>query len=343
MCLYPRLIANPKYRATVKNGGEVPHMVDQRVGMVPIGCSNCMECRKKKSREWRVRLGEEIRHDSTGKFVTLSFSDESLVKLGDIVNNENVDKETGEILQLSGYNLDNAIVTKGMRRFLERWRKKTRKSVKHWFISELGEKRTERVHLHGILFTEISTEELERRWSYGNVWVGEFVNERTIGYIVKYLSKSDDVHREYKPKILTSSGIGKGWKNRIDSKNAKYIEGKTREHYKDRSGRKMALPIYYRNMIYSEEEREKLWIEKIDKKIRYVDGIKIDISEGEEIYWKRLTEKQEENKWLGFEGISKNWERKRYENERRNMKFLERKQKEYAKRYDPDGDLKKTK
>ena len=61
MCLYPKLIANPKYSATKKNGGVIPKMKDKRVGYVPIGCGKCMECTKQKARDWSVRLQEEIR------------------------------------------------------------------------------------------------------------------------------------------------------------------------------------------------------------------------------------------------------------------------------------------
>ena len=43
MCLYPRLIENPKYKITKKNGGEVPPILDNRVKFVPIGCGNCYE------------------------------------------------------------------------------------------------------------------------------------------------------------------------------------------------------------------------------------------------------------------------------------------------------------
>ena len=42
------------------------------------------------------------------------------------------------------------------------------------------------------------------------------------------------------------------------------------------------MPIYYRNKIYSEEEREKLWIQKLNSNTRYILGEKIDISKGEE-------------------------------------------------------------
>ena len=53
---------------------------------------------------------------------------------------------------------------------------------------------------------------------------------------------------------------------RSDWENAKYKEnGQTKETYINSQGFKMALPVYYRNKIYTEEEREKLWIEKLDK------------------------------------------------------------------------------
>ena len=141
-------------------GGVVPKMNDKRIGMVPIGCGNCMECRKQKTREWQVRLSEEIRHDDSGQFVTMSFTDESLLELQGVIENETFET-------LNGYNLDNEIATKATRRFLERWRKKYKKSVKHWLITELGQTNTERIHLHGILFTKETKEEIQKIWKYG--------------------------------------------------------------------------------------------------------------------------------------------------------------------------------
>ena len=53
MCYYSQLIKNPKYTPNKKNGGVVPYMADKRVGLVPIGCGECKECRKAKQREWQ--------------------------------------------------------------------------------------------------------------------------------------------------------------------------------------------------------------------------------------------------------------------------------------------------
>ena len=36
MCLYPKLINNPKYRKTIKNGGIIPECRDERVKLIPV-------------------------------------------------------------------------------------------------------------------------------------------------------------------------------------------------------------------------------------------------------------------------------------------------------------------
>ena len=139
MCLYPRIINNKKYTKTKKNGGNIPPVFDERVKKVAIGCGRCMECKKQQARKWQVRLLEEVRERNNGKFVTLTLNNESVTKLAE------------ENKELEGYELDNAIATLAVRRFLENWRKKYKKSVRHWLITELGHNGTENIHLHGIL------------------------------------------------------------------------------------------------------------------------------------------------------------------------------------------------
>ena len=65
MCLYPKLIKNPKYKANKKNGGIIPAVFDVRTKVVPIECGKCMECKKRKSREWQIRLLEDVRHEKS--------------------------------------------------------------------------------------------------------------------------------------------------------------------------------------------------------------------------------------------------------------------------------------
>ena len=124
MCLYPKLIRNPKYKANKKNKGVVPMLSDKRVEMIPVGCGKCMECRKKKARDWNVRIQEELRHTKLrGYFMTMTFSDEALVRL------ENVARSKG--FKFDGYELDNKIASLAVRRFTENWRVQKKRSLDH--------------------------------------------------------------------------------------------------------------------------------------------------------------------------------------------------------------------
>lgn len=324
MCLYPKLMFNKKYRSTKKNKGVVPQAPDRRVLYVPVACGKCMECRKAKAREWQVRLAEEVRQDNSGVFVTMSFSDDSLYDIENGIGLDGVQYSQG-IVGLEGYDLDNEIGTRAVRLFLERWRGKYKKSVKHWLVTELGQNSTERLHIHGLIWTDFEKKKkIDEVWGYGNVFLGSYVNEQTVNYIVKYISSVDEKHEEYMPKMLVSPGIGKGYLKRFDSKRNKYKKGETIEEYKTRTGIKLNMPIYYRNKLYSEDEREELWIDKLDKKVRWVDGKKIDVSTSDELYEKVLSEARRKNKRLGYGDDSINWDKKKYENDRRNLLKLER-------------------
>lgn len=312
MCLYPRLMKNKKYIPTKKNGGQVPPVYDQRVLAVPIKCGQCMECRKAKKTEWTVRLSEDIKRNKNAKFITLTFNNKSYTKIGEERKND-----------LKGYELDNYIATKAVRMFTERWRKIYKKTLRHWLVTELGHNGTENIHLHGIIWTDEKVETVVEKWGYGYMWPRynwneNYVNEKTINYIVKYTTKIDEKHKNYKSIILTSNGIGKGYENSYNAKNNKYNTNKeTDERYQTREGLEMALPIYYRNKIYTEEEREKLWIEKLDKNVRWVNGKKIDTSNGLEEYYKALKYARIKNKELGYGSNMKDWKQEEYERQRR--------------------------
>ena len=311
MCLYPKLIKNKKFEPNKKNGGVPPPVNDKRTLLVPVGCGKCMECMKKKANDWRTRLLEEIKVGNKCEFVTLTLSNDSYRAL-DIEINEDV----------RGYDRENEIITLATRRFLERWRAKTGKSVKHWLVSELGGSGTENIHLHGFLWTD-KKELINETWKYGYTYTGEWVNEQTVNYCVKYVMKMDKKHKEYRSKILTSKGIGANYTLKNGKEN-KFRGIETREHYTTRQGNKIALPIYYRNKLYTDEEREKLWVNKIDLNIRYVDGSRIDLNVEPDEYLRALKVAQQKNKRLGYGDDSRNWEREEYENQRRELMRLGR-------------------
>jgi len=294
---------------------------DIRTKYVPVGCGKCMECMKQKSRTWNVRLNEEIRTDNTGIFVTLTFSNEQIDHIANGRDTEG--KLISKPINLLGYDLDNEIAKIAVRRFLERWRKKYKKSVKHWLVTEIGGHNSENIHLHGIVFTKYKND-ITNIWQYGYVFTGDYVSEKTISYITKYITKTDIKHKNYTQIILTSPGIGSNYLKRRDSKNNKYTGNNTKETYTNRQGYKINLPIYYRNKIYTDDEKEQLWLNKLDQNTRYVNGIKIDVSKTDEIYYKVLKDEQLKNEKLGYGTEKKNWDKIKYEHQKRNLKIKER-------------------
>ena len=228
MCLYPKLIFNPKYKRNNKNKGVIPQIKDPRVLWVPIGCKKCIECRTQKSNEWRVRLLEEIKTDKTGKFITFTIKPEIINEY--YLNLKNV----------YGYEKDNIIASKLVRKFLENWRKTEKKSVKHWLITELGHGETEHLHIHGIIFSNKS-ELIKTKWIYGISWIGNYCNESTINYIIKYVTKSDEMHKNYIPKIFTSPGIDKNYIKTYNAQTNKFNETDTNESYITNYGAKITL------------------------------------------------------------------------------------------------------
>lgn len=273
---------------------------DPRKKWVPIGCGECIECRKLKVKEWLARLTEELKNPQKSLFVTLTFKDEILNKF------------------INEYEKPNLIAAKAIELFRKRWHAEKKASIKYWLITELGDERTERLHLHGIIWGE-KTEDIEKIWGYGHIYAGTYVNEKTIRYIVKYVTKQDEKHPEFKGKIFCSKGIGKGFINEFNKKKYKYTEGNTKEFLKTPSGLKVGLPIYYRNKLWNDDEREDLWMERLNKKERFVCGERIDISttKGIENYYKCLEYHQLRTKRLGYKEPV--WDNKKYKKNLENI------------------------
>lgn len=326
MCLYPKKMINRKYTCTKKNeyvmpdftvGHSVPlppeigrdtegyPIYDERILEVEIPCGHCIECRKQKAAEWRARICEEINVHKYNYFVTLTFNPEELLKLADNMSEEQL----------------NRIATKAVRRHLERYRKDYKKSLKHWYITELGHQGTERIHLHGIIFADHKLtfgepdENNMRDWSYwryGKIFVGNYVNMKTANYIVKYMTKIDDDHKGFEGVILCSPGIGKNWleKHKNDP-TYKYMPGRTRSDYRLNNGAKTKLPTYYRNHLFNEEEKEKIWRDFLDTGKISIMGIEHkDLSN--KTLGNIMDRAQETNIELGYGSDSDEWKKQDY-------------------------------
>ena len=229
MCLYTKTIVNKRYVPTKKNGWGVnmDKCTDMRKLYVPYGCGKCIECVTQRRNSWIIRLTEELKEHKNSYFVTLTFDDKSLSALYKDADEKHA----------------NGVATLAVRRFCERWRKKYRKSVRHWLITELGDERG-RIHLHGILFTDVDIETIRKIWKYGFIRVGEYCNEQSIGYITKYMLKgASESHVDFKQKILTSPAMGRNYLKSENAKRHVYKKGEKIEPYKDARGFERSFPV----------------------------------------------------------------------------------------------------
>lgn len=207
-------------------------------------------------------------------FVTLTFSDSSLNEI----------RRKLAIKDNPSYEEQNMICYYALRHYMELYRKYNKgKYPRYWFITELGED-FERIHMHGILWGDAS---LLNLWKYGYWYKGDYVNEKTINYITKYMLKIPEKNPEFIGKVMASKGIGKGYWRSYNAKRNRYIPSGTNENYKLPNGAEIPLPQYYRNYIYTEEEKEKLWIEKQERGYRYIGGEKVMMDDEET--WANLT------------------------------------------------------
>ena len=105
--------------------------------------------------------------------------------------------------------------------------------------------------------------------------------------------KVDIKHPTFKQIVLASSGIGAGYMDRLDylwqKQNYKNINVAT---YTFRNGTKMAMPKYYKNKIFTEKEREKMWINNLNRGILWIYGEKVEADDWKTIdnlreYWQK--------------------------------------------------------
>ena len=305
MCLYQTSIKNPRYLVNEKNRGIIPIPQTEKELFIQTSCGWCIECRKKIAAEWRIRLMEEYRAHKEAEFITLSFSPENIQKLEE-------DLKKAKWRGIEGNEIDvNLLASYAIRMYMERLRKKYKIGVRHWFITELGKKNSERIHLHGIMWRPENTKkeefkkDIEKKWLYGNVYVGEYVSEKTINYIIKYITKVDDLHKGYKQRVITSKGIGKEYVYTI-GKILNSFKGKdTNTKYKTQTGINIELPRYYKDKLYTEEQRQELYKNAIEKGEIFIKGVKFKLEEQDDLEYRNnfincLKTTRKDNKGMGY-------------------------------------------
>lgn len=243
---------NPRWLPSKKNGGIPEVCPDPRLYRVTFDCGKCSECRRKRASHWRFRLLAEYKaNPNKFHFVTFTFSPEQL----DLLRSELIHEP-------SGYISDNDVARLAVRRFLERYRKEYGVSLRHFFVTELGGENG-RIHLHGLIVGcqagywyrnryKVDIPKLTSLWKYGFIFVG-WCTDASISYVVKYITKQDPYHLDFRPILLVSPGFGKCYVTKSVIAYHHSIPAGI-FYLVTSTGHKISMPPYYKNKIFTSEE-----------------------------------------------------------------------------------------
>lgn len=214
-------------------------------------CGKCLACRINRRREWTERLLNEEVYSSSATFITLTYDE----------NHVPIDQ-----------NGNMSVCVSDIQKFLKRLRKRYSAYKIRFFINSEYGPETGRPHYHGIIFNlpdsiydgatriyrngsvSFHTPRIESVWQCGNVEAAPAGAERC-SYCAKYF-----IDRKSVDDILTPNFSVMSRKPGIGFKYMEAITDKVR-HYQSTSmishtGNYVALPLYYKRKIYTEDERK---------------------------------------------------------------------------------------
>lgn len=234
---------------------------DQRQVAVP--CGKCPACYARRISGWSFRLLQEDKVSSTSYFITLTYSD------GNARRTKN------------GFlTIDKTHVQKFFKRLRRNHPAGT--SIRYYTCGEYGST-TYRPHYHAIIFNArleclISKKEawavkeglldLDGKtqfqcptWGHGHITIGK-VQAASVGYCLKYMAKAgkipqhknDDRQREFS---LMSKGLGKSYLTPAMEK-WHHDDLLNRMYCNLQDGKKITMPRYYKQKLYTDEQRESI-------------------------------------------------------------------------------------
>ncbi len=226
--------------------------------LISFPCGKCVACRINKKREWTLRLQHEAAFSESAFFITLTYADANLK-----YDSNGLNCPCSRDLQL----------------FIKRLRKRFPKQrIRYMINSEYGDN-TKRVHYHGIIFNlpesildgsdvikrkgsiSYHSKDFEALWGLGNAEIAEICPER-IAYCCQYFVDKHTLEG-FSPSISLMSrgeGIGKTAVNKLADQVRYYNLTSLPSH----TGNKVKIPRYYRQKIYTDEERKLAFVNYVN-------------------------------------------------------------------------------
>lgn len=218
-------------------------MKDQTSEKFPVRCGKCHACLSARTAGWSFRLIKEGEVSESALFVTLTYN----------TANVPISPKGFMTLRLSD-----------IQKFFKRLRKNSGKKIRYYICGEYGGEKM-RPHYHIILFNCLP-DDVNKAWSYekdgkrlaiGDVHFGD-VSGASIGYTLKYMQKekkiplhaNDDRKKEF---ATFSKGLGA---NYLTNAMIQWHKRDLTRTYVFHEGKKLPMPRYYKEKIYSEKERQ---------------------------------------------------------------------------------------
>ena len=205
-------------------------------------CGKCAVCLDRKRKDWTFRCTKELKEHKYAHFLTLTISD-------DYYNDQVCNN----------------------RRHIQLWLKSLRHQVRpfrYFLVSEYGSK-TGRSHYHAIIYTDEPLSSFRRAvlktWKFGFSYFGQ-ATLKSISYVAKYclsgIYTNPDRMEFGKPFLLSSRNpaIGSVY---LDQH---YIRNPTPSTELLFNGYIQPLPKYYRDKLYTSEEKMKLRFDRLNSK-----------------------------------------------------------------------------
>lgn len=224
----------------------MPYLLKDKQIYVP--CGKCPTCLRRRMDGWAFRLYQQSKIATSAMFLTLTY-DNSTVPISD-----------------SGYL---TLRPSDLQLYMKRLRKVCGEKLKYYSCGEYGA-RTFRPHYHQILFNADITK-IQNAWQNGHVHYGDFTGA-SVAYTLKYMCKKSSVKYSGDDRQIEFSHMSKGLGvNYLSPAIVNYHRADLRRLYLNNNDKKVAMPRYYRNRIYTDEELEKLQVINADSRAQAME------------------------------------------------------------------------
>lgn len=207
---------------------------------INVPCGRCPDCCKRRTSGWSFRLMQEDKRSMNSHFITLTYDTAHVP----------ISKNGFMELRKRDLQLFFKRLRKAQSYILPNW------NIRYYAVGEYGG-RTRRPHYHIILFN-VDIKLINEAWNLGDIHYGQ-LSAASVGYTLKYISKEKKgaLHRndDRTPMFsLMSKGLGS---NYLTDAMIKWHKSNLENHVHctTNDGKKLSMPRYYKDKIYTESER----------------------------------------------------------------------------------------